>query len=378
MNSAPIPQDPANERHMGAALALGRRGLGIVWPNPAVGCILVQHSDNGERIVGRGWTRPGGRPHAETEALRRAGTAAKGATAYVTLEPCNHHGKAPPCTEALIAAGVARVVAAIEDPDPRVAGKGHARLREAGIEVVTDVCADAAAEDNAGYLMHRREGRPLITLKTATTLDGRIAAHTGESKWITAEAARRRAHLMRATHDAVVVGIGTALVDDPTLTCRLPGLEDRSPVRIVVDARMQLPLTARLAKTAKQWATWMIVLEGADKDRRKAYEECGIEVLEVAAGKDGYPDSRKALAALAGKGLTRIMVEGGSALAASLIRADLVDRIAWFRTGGIMGGDGIPAIAPYGVDHLEEMLRFQRVTAESLGDDVLETYRRRD
>ncbi|MCK5275514.1 MAG: bifunctional diaminohydroxyphosphoribosylaminopyrimidine deaminase/5-amino-6-(5-phosphoribosylamino)uracil reductase RibD, partial [Alphaproteobacteria bacterium] len=220
---------------MRAALALAGRGLGRVWPNPAVGCVLV---DRDGRVTGRGWTQPGGRPHAETEALARAGGAAKGATAYVTLEPCVHHGQTPPCADALIEAGVARVIAATEDPDPRVKGGGLGRLRDAGIAVEAGLLREEAELLNAGYLMRQREGRPVVTLKLATTLDGRIATHAGESRWITGEAARARGHMMRARHDAIMVGIGTALADNPTLTCRLPGLEDRSPVRIVVDARL--------------------------------------------------------------------------------------------------------------------------------------------
>ena len=196
--------------HMRAALALARRGLGNTWPNPAVGCVIV----NEGRVVGRGWTQRGGRPHAETEALARAGSAATGATAYVTLEPCSHHGKTPPCAEALIGARIARVVAAVEDPDPRVSGAGIARLRDAGVEVETGLCAEEAAELNAGFFCRVTHGRPLVTLKLATSLDGRIATANGESRWITGPAARERAHLLRATHDAVLVGTGTAFADD--------------------------------------------------------------------------------------------------------------------------------------------------------------------
>ena len=209
--------------HMRAALALARRGLGRVAPNPAVGCILVRDGI----VVGRGWTQPGGRPHAETEALRRAGAAAAGAVAYVTLEPCAHHGSTPPCADALIAAGVSRVVVAIEDPDPRVAGRGLARLTAAGISVETGVCADEAGRLNAGFLKRIEHGLPLVTLKLATSLDGKIATHAGESQWITGEDARARGHLLRAQTDAIMIGSGTAQIDNPLLTCRLPGLEDR-------------------------------------------------------------------------------------------------------------------------------------------------------
>src|SRR5579872_6272521 len=248
--------------HMRASLGLARRGLGNTWPNPAVGCVLVREG----RVVGRGWTQAGGRPHAEAEALARAGRAARGATAYVTLEPCSHHGKTPPCAEALIAAGIARVVAAIEDPDPRVSGRGIARLKEAGITVETGPCADEAVELNAGFLCRVKHGRPLVTLKLATSLDGRIATASGESRWITGAAARERAHLLRATQDAVLVGTGTALADDPQLTCRLPGLEDRSPVRVVIDRNLRLPATLRLFSEARPVPTWLVTPPGSNRE----------------------------------------------------------------------------------------------------------------
>ena len=228
----------ADQRWMQTTLGLARRGLGAVWPNPAVGCVIV----NDGRVVGRGWTQPGGRPHAETEALRRAGAMARGATAYVSLEPCCHWGQTPPCADALIGAGVRRVVVAIEDPDPRVAGNGVARLRAAGLVVDIGLGAGEAAEVNAGFLTRQRLGRPLVTLKLATSLDGRIATSSGESRWITAAPARERGHKLRAEHDAIMVGTATVLADDPQLTCRLPGLEHRSPVRVVPDRYLRIPL----------------------------------------------------------------------------------------------------------------------------------------
>ena len=237
-----------DQDYLRRAIRLAMNGRGAVEPNPMVGCVIVKDG----RVVGRGWTQPGGRPHAETEALRRAGAAATGATAYVSLEPCSHHGRTPPCAEALIAAGIARVVAAGEDPDPRVSGSGLARLRQAGIAIETGLCAEEAAELNAGFLCRVTKGRPLVTLKLATSLDGRIATATGQSRWITGPAARERAHLLRATHDAVLVGTGTALADDPLLTCRLPGLEHRSPVRIALDRTLRLPATLRLFAGARE------------------------------------------------------------------------------------------------------------------------------
>lgn len=360
-------------RHMQAALALARRGLGSVWPNPAVGCVLVKDG----RVVGRGWTQPGGRPHGETEALERAGAAARGATAYVSLEPCCHWGRTPPCTDALIAAGVARVVMPIEDPDPRVSGQGIARLRQAGIAVETGLAAEAAAEVNAGFLLRLRQGRPLVTLKLAGTLDGQIATSTGESRWITGELARERAHLLRASHDAVMIGSNTVITDDPQLTCRLPGLDHRSPVRIVLDSRLAVPLTARVVAEARQVPTWFITLRHGDAARRQVLLDCGVELIEAPATPAHMVDMEAAFQELGRRGLTRVLVEGGSTLAAVVLRAGLVDRLAWFHAPALIGGDGIPAVAGFGLEHLAAAPRFERLSLETVGEDVLAMFRRR-
>lgn len=357
---------------MRAALALARRGLGRVWPNPAVGCIIVKRGI----VLGRGWTQPSGRPHAETEALARAGRAAKGAEAYVTLEPCCHHGKTPPCTDALIAAGIRRAIVAVEDPDPRASGKGLARLRDAGIDIVVGVGADEATEVNAGFFSVIQRGRPLVTLKLATSLDGQLAVASGESRWITSEAARARGRLLRATHDAVMVGSGTIIADDPTLTCRLPGMMDRNPVRVVVDGSLRVPLTARVVGEARRVPTWFIVRRGMGSERRAALAGCGVEIIDVPATSSGETDLAAALAALAGKGITRVLVEGGATLAAAVVRADLVDRIAWFRAPTLIGGDGLPALSALGVAAPDQARRFVRVGIENIGEDVLETLRR--
>src|ERR1700733_5049298 len=222
-------------RFMSLALALGRRGLGNTWPNPAVGAVVVRDDGGAPVIVGRGWTQPGGRPHAEVEALRRAGAAARGATLYVTLEPCSHHGKTPPCADAVIASGIARVVSALEDPNPEVAGQGHARLRAAGIAVDIGLCAAEAAHDHAGHFRRIRDKRPHIILKLAVSSDEKRGAAGRKPVAISGEAARARMHLLRAQCDAILVGIGTVRADDPLLTCRLPGMEARSPVRVVLD-----------------------------------------------------------------------------------------------------------------------------------------------
>ncbi len=357
---------------MCAALTLARRGLGRVWPNPTVGCVIVKDGI----VLGRGWTQPGGRPHAETEALARAGRATKGADAYVTLEPCCHHGKTPPCTDALIAAGIRRVIVAVEDPDPRVAGKGLKALRAAGINVVSGISADAAAEINAGFFSTITRGRPLVTLKLATSLDGRLAVASGASRWITGEVARARSHLLRTTHDAVMVGSGTVIADDPELTCRLPGLTDRSPVRVVIDGGLRVPLTARVVADARRAPTWFIVRHGIAGERRAALAGCGVEVIDVPAMPGGETDLAAALSALAMKGITRVLVEGGATLAAALVRADLVDRIAWFQAPSLIGGDGLPALNVLGIEAPGQAPRFVRIDIESVGEDVLETLRR--
>lgn len=362
----------ADLAHMRAALGLARRGLGRVWPNPAVGCVLV----NNGMVVGRGWTQPGGRPHAETEALARAGDAARGATAYVTLEPCSHHGKTPPCADALLAAGVVRAVVAVEDPDPRVSGSGIRRLIAAGLTVEVGLCGAEAAEVNAGFFLKVREGRPLVTLKTASTLDGRIATHGGESQWITGEAARRAGHLLRAKHDAIIVGSGTVLADNPDLTCRLPGLEANSPVRVIFDSHLRLPLTARLVATARTVPTWLVALDNADTERRKVLTDCGVDVLALPPDDSGNPDAEAALQELARRGLTRVLVEGGAHLSAALLRRGLVDRLAWFRAPKLIGGDGLPVAMPFGVDHLVQAVRFNRLSLGEIDGDTVEMYGR--
>jgi diaminohydroxyphosphoribosylaminopyrimidine deaminase/5-amino-6-(5-phosphoribosylamino)uracil reductase len=363
--------DPTDLHFMRAALGLAQRGLGRVWPNPAVGCVLVKDG----APVGRGWTQPGGRPHAETEALRQAGARARGATAYVSLEPCSHHGQTGPCADALIAAGVARVVGAVEDPDPRVAGRGYAMLEAAGIAVMRDVLREAAAALNEGFFLRVTEGRPLVTVKVASTLDGRIATHDGTSKWITGATARARGHLLRACHDAVLVGGRTALLDDPELTCRLPGLADRTPVRVVADGHLRLPLTHRLVRTARAGPVWLLMLPTADPARAQAFRDCGVEPLEVPADRAGNLDVGAALRALGGRGMTRLLVEGGGRITASLLAGGLVDRLAWFRAPAVIGGDGLPAAAAFGIDDPAAAPRFVREAVHELGEDRLETYR---
>lgn len=359
--------------HMRAALALARRGLGNTWPNPAVGCVVVRDG----RVLGRAVTAPGGRPHAETAALEMAGPAASGATVYVTLEPCCHWGRTPPCTDALIKAGVARVVIALRDPDPRVNGEGISRLRAAGIAVTEGVLDIEAADVAAGFACRVRHARPLVTLKLASTLDGRIATRAGESKWITSDAARRAVHAMRGRHDAVMVGVGTALADDPDLTCRLPGFRPTPIVRVVADSHLRTPLTARLVRSAGETPSWVLHRDGTDSARRAAFTEAGVRLLPVAPGEPGI-DLGQGLAALGEAGITRLLVEGGAQLAAALLRAKLVDRIAWFHAPSVIGGDGWPAAQAFGVQVLTEMPRFARTYAAPLGPDMLSEFHRID
>ncbi len=357
--------------HMRAALALARRGLGTTWPNPSVGCVIVKEG----RVVGRGNTAPGGRPHAEALALAMAGEAARGAVAFVTLEPCNHTGQTPPCTEALIAAGVARVVVAGADPDPRVDGGGIARLRDAGIEVMTGVLAAEADAMQAGFLTRILAGRPMVTLKLAATLDGRIATKGGESLWITGEAARRAGHALRGQHDAVLVGVGTVMTDNPDLTCRIPGYQATPGVRVVLDSHLRTRLTARLVISAHEHPTWIVHRDGADRRRKQALTEAGVRLLEVKGAETGV-DLAQALQALGTAGLTRVLAEGGAQVAAGLLRADLVDGLAWFHAPAVMGGDGWPAAQAFGTATLGAMPRFTRTDTRSVGVDTLSTFRR--
>lgn len=328
-----------DSRHMDHALTLARRGLGNTWPNPAVGCVILRDGV----VVGRGWTQPGGRPHAEVMALAQAGSAARGATAYVTLEPCAHHGKTPPCAEALVAAGIARVVSAQTDPDPRVAGRGHAILRAAGIAVTEGIREAKARELQCGFLSRVTQGRPMLTLKLAASFDGRIATASGESQWITGAEARRHVHALRLSHDAVMVGGGTARADRPALNVRGFGAV-RQPVRIVVSGNT-LP-----------------DLPPEDADHGPIWQVSG--------------DPAAFMAELAARGLTRVFCEGGGELAASLLRAGLVDQLVGYTAGIALGGDGRAAIGALALDHLADAPRFRLVESRRIGADLMHRWLR--
>ena len=320
--------------------------------------------------------RAGGRMRSRRRSRWRAPRPAAPA-AYVTLEPCCHHGRTPPCTDALIGAGIARVVIAARDPDPRVNGQGVAKLRAAGIAVEEGVLAGEAAEILAGFHQRTTTGRPLVTLKLASTLDGRIATHSGESRWITGEPARRAAHVLRGRHDAILVGVGTVMADDPDLTCRLPGFRPTPIVRVVADSHLRTSMTSRLVATARETPTWMLIRHGTDATRRHAFAELGIRLIEIAGAEAGV-DLQAGLLALGTAGITRLLVEGGAQVAAALLRAGLVDRIAWFHAPAVMGGDAWPAVQAFGIDRLDAMPRFIRQRATPVGDDMLTEFVRHD
>ncbi|MEO1678046.1 MAG: bifunctional diaminohydroxyphosphoribosylaminopyrimidine deaminase/5-amino-6-(5-phosphoribosylamino)uracil reductase RibD [Pseudomonadota bacterium] len=359
-----------DRRYIELAVRLGAQGAGRAWPNPSVGCVIVKDG----RVLGRAATAPGGRPHAETQALARAGAAAAGATAYVSLEPCAHDGATPPCAGALVAAGIVRVVTALTDPDPRTAGKGHAALAAAGVEVVADVAPEIARAAHRGFLSRIERGRPWLTLKLATSVDGRIATATGESRWITGPEARRRVHLMRAQADAVLVGAGTARADDPELTARGLGPVGQ-PTRIVVSRHIDLPLDGRLAASADPGSgagrLWICHGPDAETDRRAAWTDLGAETIAVPLGPGRQIDPAGLMSVLAGRGVGRVLCEGGGAFAASLLSAGLVDELVTFTAGLGLGAEGQPGLGALGVDALVEAPRFRLVSLRQVGADAM-------
>jgi len=361
-----------DHRFMQLALALGRRGQGRTWPNPAVGAVVVKDGV----ILGRGWTQPGGRPHAEPVALQRAGEAVKGATLYVTLEPCSHHGKSPPCADAVIAAGIARVVSAIEDPDARVAGQGHARLRGAGIQVDVGLCREEAAHAHAGHFLRVREQRPYVTLKLAVSADGKIAAAGHKQVAITGETANARVHLLRVQNDAILIGIGTAMADDPMLTCRLPGMERRSPVRVVLDRALRLSGNSRLIHSARATPLWLMASETAEAAAATKLGAAGAHVFHLAVD-DHTPglDLTAVLHTLSAQGITRLLVEGGAKVAAAFLRAGLVDEFWLFQGTQTIGAEGLPALDGQKLETaVASGWRIEKT--EMFGDDHLTVFRR--
>ncbi|MCX7317897.1 MAG: bifunctional diaminohydroxyphosphoribosylaminopyrimidine deaminase/5-amino-6-(5-phosphoribosylamino)uracil reductase RibD [Hyphomicrobiales bacterium] len=379
--SAPAGWDPAlirpadDQAMMHAALAIGRRCLGQAWPNPAVGAVIWKPTAQGPLVIARGFTRKTGRPHAEAEALRMAGEAARGAVMSVTLEPCSHHGKTPPCADAVIKAGLARVVTAIEDPDPRVAGRGHARMREAGIEVVAGVEARAAFLAHLGHIRRVTQHRPAVLLKLAQTADGYAAAEPGSRTQITGPIGSSRVHMERAEADAIMVGISTVLADDPQLNCRLPGMADHSPVRVVLDSDCRLPPASLLARTARQVPTWVLAATDSDSARHLALEQAGVEVLLVPR-KNGRIDLGLALQALAARGVTRVMSEGGPQVADALANAGLIDEITLLTHMQPLGRQGLLAVGPHLRALLNDDTQFEAQSSAIYGEDRIDHFAR--
>jgi diaminohydroxyphosphoribosylaminopyrimidine deaminase/5-amino-6-(5-phosphoribosylamino)uracil reductase len=364
----------ADARFMQLALTLGRRGQGRTWPNPAVGAVVVKDGV----IVGRGWTQPGGRPHAEPEALNRAGAAARGATLYVTLEPCSHVGKSPPCADAVIAAGIARVVSAIEDPNPEVAGQGHARLRAAGITVDIGLGALEASRDHAGHFRRTRDRRPQVILKLAVSADDKIGAAGRKPIAISGEAAKARVHLLRAQCDGILVGIGTVLADDPVLTCRLPGMEARSPVRVVLDRALRIPGTSRLVHSARETPLWVVTSQVSEAPSAMKLGAAGAQVIRVGTTTTPPPGLEliAVLGALSEKGITRLLVEGGARVAASFVAAGLVDEMWLLRGQGPIGADGVAALDALPLTAITGSPLFKVRASETLQNDTLTIYER--
>ena len=351
---------------MARAVELGRRGLGRVEPNPAVGAVLVRDG----AVVGEGWHAVFGGPHAEVEAIRAAGDRARGATLYVTLEPCCHWGKTPPCTDAVLAAGIREVVYGAVDPNLEVAGKGAAILAAAGLAVRRVEDDRACRELLAPYLAWRARGTPWVLAKWAMTLDGRIATRTGDSRWVSSEASRRRVHELRNLISAVAIGIGTALADDPLLTCRIEG--GRQPLRVVVDTAARLPPEARLVRTAREVPVLVAVGPTAPAARVGALEAAGVEVLTLPAGAGSGVALNALLAVLAARGRSTLLVEGGSRLLGSLFDRRLVDEVEVYVAPIVVGGAGAPGpVGGEGVERIAQAVRLESVRIESIGTDVL-------
>lgn len=348
---------------MKMALGLAKRGLGRVAPNPAVGCILV----NNGHVIGRGWTAPGGRPHAESIAIENSENTI-GSTAYVTLEPCAHHGKTPPCAEALVASGVKRVVVATIDPDPRVSGGGIEILEEAGVKTEVGLCQEEADFINQGFFQKFTKQRPLVTVKIASSADGKIAAKENEQTWITGPESRMRGHLYRANHDAIMVGIGTAIIDDPTLDCRLPGLEGYSPVRVLLDTELRISPESKLCRTAHKLPLWIMTCS-FDAEKYKLLEEKGAKIFCLERDEHNLVDLKMVMTTLIGEGITRVLSEGGGKLNASLIKASLVDRLIWFKSADSIGESGVDALYGIPINELAQQINLSLIDAGKTGTD---------
>jgi diaminohydroxyphosphoribosylaminopyrimidine deaminase/5-amino-6-(5-phosphoribosylamino)uracil reductase len=367
--TAPAATTADDERFMALALTLGRRGLGNTWPNPAVGAVIVKDGV----ILSRGWTQEGGRPHAEVEVLRRAKKEAQGATIYVTLEPCSHHGKTPPCADAIIKAGIARVVSALEDPNPEVAGQGHERLRAKGITVDVGLGAEEARRVHAGHIARVSKDRPHVLLKMAISADGKVGLAGRKPVALSGEAARQRVFQLRAQSDAILVGIGTVLADNPQLTCRLPGLFERSPVRVILDAKLRTPLATSVIATVRETPTWVFAARNASPVAEEILRDKGCKVFRV-DDDNGKLDLEGVLKTLSEQGISRLMVEGGPTVAASFVAADLVDEAALVYSEKLVGETGIAPLEGMALYAINTHLHI--TGSERLGPDTLEQYER--
>ncbi|MGB1872112.1 MAG: bifunctional diaminohydroxyphosphoribosylaminopyrimidine deaminase/5-amino-6-(5-phosphoribosylamino)uracil reductase RibD [Candidatus Puniceispirillaceae bacterium] len=365
-DTTPGPSPADDRRWMRVAIAEARRAEGRTAPNPPVGCAIV--SADG-RLLASGHTARGGRPHAESRALEMAGAAARGATAYVTLEPCAHHGQTGPCADALVEAGIARVVVALRDPDERVNGRGIDRLAEHGIVLTIGVEAELARRVMAGFLARTTRSRPFVTLKTATSLDGMIALADGAKRWITGPLMRNYVHLQRSRSDGLLSAVGTVLADDPEFTCRNPGLGGDSPHRFILDGALRTPVTARLFQSVGNVGLTFFCREDADPDAMAAFRGAGAELLPVKAGADGMLSLAAVMAAIAKAGIGSLMIEGGGKLAASLLREGMVDRILWTSSQHLIGADGIPSVSDLATRELPPQASFHVIAEGGFGPD---------
>ncbi len=352
--------------HMKSAISLARRGLGRCAPNPSVGCVIVKN----DIIISRSNTADGGRPHAETIALIRAGAQAKGATLYVSLEPCTHHGKTPPCVDAVIKAGISRVVIGAKDVDPRVSGKSIQKLKGAGIEVVTGILEEECNALNIGFISRITKKRPFVTLKTACSMDGKVALSSGESQWITGELARAHAHQVRASHDAILVGIGTVIADNPSLTTRINGFE-HNVIRVILDSDLRIPTDSNLVKTANENSLWVLYNpKHKEKESRSKLIDMGVELHETECS-----NLVSVLELLAEQGITRLLVEGGQGVHTSFIKAGLCDDLLIYRAPKILGDDAKGIFADLNIDILAKSYKFKHYHTQKLGQDMLERYK---
>lgn len=361
---------------MAQALAYGAVNLGATWPNPSVGAIVTQDTADGPVVVARGVTQAGGRPHGEADAFAHAGAAAMGGTLYVTLEPCSHRSVrgGTPCVEHTILSGVKRVVSAMADPNPFIAGLGHALLRTAGIEVVTGVLEEQAQRAHRGHVLRVTQGRPMVTFKIARTADGYAGGSGGTPIRVSSPQAMEWVHLQRAHHDAIMLGIGSVLADDPQLTVRLPGLESRSPIRVILDSHLRLPLASKLVRTAREVPVWVIASETAPVEPELALMAAGVEVMRVSAGPDGHLDLKEALTLLGTRGITRVFSEGGPRIGEKLALAGVADEVVVSTSSKRLDRPGIVAVRPDLARALADTDLYRLAETELIGDDRFEHF----